>query len=783
MSNTTKLSVASLGTPRIGPRRELKFALEKYWAGKISQKQLQDTAAALKCANWARQHAAGVTVIPSNDFSYYDHILDTAVLVGAIPERYGWSGGEVSLDTYFAMARGSAKEVSHPVSIQGHKGVPSGAPALEMTKWFDTNYHYMVPELSPDQEFSLSSTKPLDEFIEAKALGYITRPVIPGPFTFLKLSKCTDEKTDPVSLLDKLLPVYAELLNKLQEVGATWIQIDEPALILDLSEVERLAISKAYEYLTSASPSIKIILATYFGGLEDNLKTATNLPVHGLHVDLVRAPAQLSQVTENLAPTKKISLGIIDGRNVWRADLDKLYALLKPVLDQRDPQTIELAPSCSLLHVPIDVDLESDLDKDIKNWLAFAAQKLKELDALSIALGGNIDLVQETFRSSSTALKAKAASPYVHNPYVRARVSLLSNKMAKRKNPYATRQKAQQKALPLPTFPTTTIGSFPQTSEVRKARSDEGKGLITPSEYNQFLKAETEKAIKWQDDIGIDVLVHGEFERNDMVQYFGEKLQGYAFTKLGWVQSYGSRCVRPPIIYGDILRAAPMTVEWSSFAQSLTKTPVKGMLTGPVTMLQWSYVRDDIPRSEVCTQIAFALRDEVNDLEKAGIRIIQVDEPALREGLPLRHSEWPYYLSWAVKSFRLATSGVEDSTQIHTHMCYSEFNDIISSIAALDADVISIETSRSRMELLDAFTNYQYPNAIGPGVYDIHSPRIPNVSEMTNLLAVANGQLSAEQIWVNPDCGLKTRSWEEVKPALVNMVSAAKELRLTATVQ
>ncbi len=774
MSKAT-ITTATLGVPRIGRRRELKFALEAYWAGKSSETELLTIASALRAANWKEQRDQGIVKIPSNDFSLYDHVLDMVVTVGAIPARYGWNGGEVSLDTYFAMARGSQGEVASC----GHAHHGHGTTAMEMTKWFDTNYHYMVPELSDDQEFRLSSTRIIDHFLEAKALGIHTRPVILGPVTFLKLAKSTSEGFNAIALLPKLLPVYEQLLRELAVAGADWVQIDEPALVLDLIPNELAAFELAYKRLTSVSGP-KILLATYFGALGANLDTAISLPVAGLHVDLARAPKQLSEVVSKLAPEKVLSLGVIDGRNIWRTDLVSIINEVQPVVEQRGPQSVEIAPSCSLLHVPIDLTLEADLDADLKNWLAFAAQKFEELAVLGQALASGKSTVLPQLKAASEAIAARAASAKVHNKVVEQRVASVESSMKKRTSAFGKRQTLQSDRLGLPRFPTTTIGSFPQTAEVRRARASHNKGEISDSDYETFIRRATEAAIRWQEEIDLDVLVHGEFERNDMVQYFGEKLSGFAFTKHAWVQSYGSRYVRPPIIFGDVSRPEPMTVGWWKYAQSLTSRPVKGMLTGPVTILNWSFVRDDIPRAETCRQIAFAIRDEVIDLEKAGAAMIQIDEAALREGLPLRRPDWKNYLGWAVECFRICSSGVSDKTQIHTHMCYSEFNDIIDAIADMDADVISIETSRSRMELLDAFKSFKYPNEIGPGVYDIHSPRVPEVSEMTNLLSLARQRLSDGQLWVNPDCGLKTRKWEEVRPALVNMVAAAKALRAQA---
>ena len=758
------ITTSSLGFPRIGPRRELKKALESYWAGKAGAQALRDDAAALRAATWARQHAAGIAHIPSNDFSLYDHVLDTSAMVGAIPDLYDWSGGAPSLDTYFAMARGT-------------RGRARGdLPALEMTKWFDTNYHYMVPEFSRGQTFTLAATKPVDEFREAKALGFHTRPVLLGPVSYLLLGKSKDAAPDPLSLLPGLLPVYAELLRRLEAEGADWVQIDEPCLVLDPDDAARSAFGRAYEALAGAA-GVRLLLSTYFGGLGDTLDTALALPVAGLHVDLVRAPDQIAGLLAKAPAELVLSLGVIDGRNVWRADLAALLDRIEPVVADRGAGRVMIGPSCSLLHVPIDLELEPDLDPDLKSWLAFAVQKLDEIVVLGRALDTGRDAVKDWLAAAAAAAAARATSKKIHDAAVQARLQAVTPGMARRQGAFAARRRAQRDRLSLPAFPTTTIGSFPQTEDVRKARAGHAKGRLGDTDYRDFLRNQTAAAVRWQEGIGLDVLVHGEFERNDMVQYFGERLTGFAFTKHGWVQSYGSRYVRPPIIFGDVSRPAPMTVEWSAYAQSLTDKPMKGMLTGPVTMLQWSFVRDDQPREDTCRQIALALRDEAADLEQAGIGIIQIDEPALREGLPLRRGDWARYLDWAVTCFRLASSGVDDATQIHTHMCYSEFNDIIEAIGALDADVISIETARSKMELLDAFTDYRYPNEIGPGVYDIHAPRCPPVDEMAALLAKAGERLAPDQIWVNPDCGLKTRKWDEVRPALVNMVEAARKLR------
>jgi 5-methyltetrahydropteroyltriglutamate--homocysteine methyltransferase len=778
---STSLPVASLGTPRIGPRRELKFALESFWSGATDEKALIETGVGLRAANWARQKKLGVSVIPSNDFSFYDQMLDTSVMVGAIPEIYRWNGGPVPLATYFAMARGAqgkTQEASCGHAHHGHEAA-DGVPAQEMTKWFDTNYHYMVPELTKDQQFTLASRKPIEEYEEARALGYQTRPVLVGPVTFLKLAKSKEADFNPSSLLDRLLPVYIDVLRELAYRGAEWVQIDEPCLVLDLDIVGQQALHYAYTEIAKSVPRLKIMLATYFGGLGANRDIALALPVAGLHLDLVRAPDQIDGLA-GFPEDRVLSLGIIDGRNIWRADVSRILDRLEPVIAKLGKNRVQIAPSCSLLHVPIDLALETGLDSEIKSWLAFSVQKLEELATLGTALAGGRGAVEANLKVSDQAAAARKASPRIHDAKVAARTTAIDDAMRHRASTFAERAGVQHERFNLPAFPTTTIGSFPQTAEVRKARAAHANGALTDEVYKVYLQEQTAQAVQWQETIGLDVLVHGEFERNDMVQYFGEQLAGFAFTSHGWVQSYGSRYVRPPVLFGDVSRPKAMTVEWWQYAQSLTKKPMKAMLTGPVTILNWSFVRDDIPRSEACRQIALAIRDEVAELEAAGAGMIQIDEAALREGLPLRKSEWQGYLDWAVDAFRLCSSGVRDETQIHTHMCYSEFNDIIGAIGAMDADVISIETSRSKMELLDAFRDYRYPNEIGPGVYDIHSPRVPEIGEMTGLLRLARARLADAQIWINPDCGLKTRKWEEVRPALVNMVAAARQLRAPA---
>lgn len=746
---------ANLGFPRIGARRELKTAVEAYWKGALPAADLAAEAARLRARHWQIQRDAGITVIPSNDFSFYDQVLDTTALLGAVPARFGAVGDRVTLPQYFAMARGT-----------------QDAQAMEMTKWFDTNYHYIVPEFTNDQTFRLSSLKPVEEFLEARAQGIHTRPVLLGPVTWLSLGKAKDAGLDPLAFLPAILPIYAEILTRLAAAGADWVQVDEPVLVTDLSPVQVRAFRHAYAELAGLGP--QVMLASYFGALDDNLDLALSLPLAGLHLDLVRAPQQVAQVLSK-GTDKVLSLGLVDGRNVWRADLARALELARDAARIQGGDRIQIAPSCSLLHVPVDLDAETDLDAELTSWLAFAVQKLAEVATLTATLNG-VDTRAE-LAANAAALAARRASPRIHDPKVKARSAAVTAADLARVSAYPARRAAQAVRLNLPAFPTTTIGSFPQTTEVRRARADHRKGLISNADYDAFLKRETAACIAKQEALGLDLLVHGEFERNDMVEYFGEQLSGYAFTRLGWVQSYGSRCVKPPLIFGDVSRPQPMTVAWSAYAQSQTDLPMKAMLTGPVTILQWSFVRDDQPRSETCRQIALAIRDEVADLEAAGLPAIQIDEPALREGLPLRRRDWDAYLAWAVDCFRLASAPVRDDTQIHTHMCYAEFNDIMPAIAALDADVISIETSRSDMELLQAFGDFAYPNEIGPGVWDIHAPRVPSVDEMVVLLRKAASVIPADRLWVNPDCGLKTRGWPETEAALINLIAAARQLR------
>ncbi len=756
----------SLGYPRIGDQRQLKRAVEAFWSGQIAEAELRERAAALRREHWLKQQRAGIDLIPSNDFSFYDQMLDMTALVGAVPERFGWSSEQVDLATYFRIARGNRDAAE--CCGNGH--------ALEMTKWFDTNYHYLVPELHRGQSFRLGSTKPFDEFAEALALDIKTKPVLIGPVTYLLLSKTRDEEAfDPLALLGGLLPIYAEVLQRLVALGAEWVQLDEPVLALDLTDAQRAALLGAYRTLSEAVPGLRLLVATYFGDLRQNLSTLLALPVAGVHFDVTRAEAELDTLLAAFPGDKVLSLGFVDGRNIWKNDFAHSFELLVKAKSRLGPERLWLAPSCSLLHVPVTLRSESKLDPELRGWLAFADEKLAEVVTLARVLRDEPEPL--VLSANRQACDARRASGRIHNRLVSERLAQVSAHDTQRKLPFAERSKIQRSRLSLPLFPTTTIGSFPQTDDVRSARARWKKGELADAEYESFLESKTAEVIASQEKIGLDVLVHGEFERNDMVEYFGEQLDGFAFTENGWVQSYGSRCVKPPIIFGDVSRPQPMTVRWSSYAQSLTTRPMKGMLTGPVTMLQWSFVRDDQPRSVTTRQIALALRDEVLDLEGAGIGMIQIDEPALREGLPLRRQDWKEYLKWAVEAFRLCAGGVRDETQIHTHMCYCEFNDIIDSIAALDADVISIETSRSNMELLTAFEEFSYPAEVGPGVWDIHSPRVPSADEMAALLRRACAVLPAEHVWANPDCGLKTRGWQEVLPALEHMVEAARRLR------
>ncbi|QNR84189.1 5-methyltetrahydropteroyltriglutamate--homocysteine S-methyltransferase [Pedobacter riviphilus] len=765
----------NLGYPRIGSQRELKKICENYWADKTGYKNVLQVGKNIRHENWNLQKEAGIDIIPSNDFSFYDHVLDHSLTFGAIPKRYNeviLKKGNSELDLYFAMARGYQKEGLDVV-------------AMEMTKWFDTNYHYIVPEFYKNQPFKLFSTKIIDEFYEAKQLGITTKPVLIGPVSYLLLGKEKEAGFEKIDLIKNLLPVYIEILSRLDALGVEYVQFDEPFLTLDLTEKDKKAYEYVYKEIRKAFPRLKIVLATYFEGLGNNLALTTSLPVNVLHIDLVRAEGQLIDVLASLKEDTILSLGLVDGRNIWKNDFEKSVSIINQVVEKRGLDKVWIAPSCSLIHSPVDLDNETNeqnLSAEIKQWLAYAKQKIAEVVTLKKLITNESPAsTLQKLEENKTAIANRKVSKIIHNPEVKQRVLALKEQDAERLSPFSSR-KIKQQELNLPSYATTTIGSFPQTAEVRSWRAKLKNGTFTVEEYDDLIAKETAKAVNWQEEIDLDVLVHGEFERNDMVEYFGEQLDGFAFSKNGWVQSYGSRCVKPPIIFGDVSRPKPMTVKWTAYAQSLTTKYMKGMLTGPVTILQWSFVRNDQPRSETCTQIALAIRDEVCDLENAGIKIIQIDEPAIREGLPLRKADWQTYLNWAVKAFKISASGVKDDTQIHTHMCYSEFNDIIQNIADMDADVITIETSRSQMELLDAFADFKYPNEIGPGVYDIHSPRVPKREEMVQLLKKAKAVIPSGQLWVNPDCGLKTRGWDETKKALIEMVEAAKEMRKTEEV-
>ncbi|ABA58211.1 methionine synthase (B12-independent) [Nitrosococcus oceani ATCC 19707] len=751
----------NLGFPRIGGQRELKWALESYWKEQLGQQELIQVTRELRALHWKQQQEAGLDLVPVGDFSWYDQVLDMSALLGVVPPRFGEIQDEVDLDTYFCMARGRAP---------GKKEVA----ACEMTKWFNTNYHYIVPEFQPQQAFRLASSTLFNQVAEAQALDFPIKPVLLGPLSFLWLGKSKGSTFDKLSLLDALLPVYGQVLHRLKTQGVEWVQIDEPILVLDLPPDWKAAFERAYSSLVNGGP--KRLLATYFGALGDNTRLACQLPVEGLHIDLVSAPEQLAKVLDEFPSYKILSAGLVDGRNIWRNDLEASLAQLEALRERLDDR-LWIAPSCSLLHSPMDLALESALDEELKSWLAFAVQKIEEVATLKRALVEGRDVVAQALADSAAAQASRRQSERIYRPEIRARMTEVNEDMTRRRHKYPVRAQVQREELKLPLYPTTTIGSFPQTPDIRKARRDFKAGRIAEPEYRRQMEAEIARAIQAQESYGLDVLVHGEAERNDMVEYFGEQLEGFAFTQNGWVQSYGSRCVKPPIIYGDVVRRQPMTVAWLRYAQSLTSRRVKGMLTGPVTLLQWSFVRDDQPRADTCLQLALVLRDEVRDLEQADIKLIQVDEPAFREGLPLRRVEWESYLAWAVRCFRVASSGVEDGTQIHTHMCYSEFNDIIHAIAALDADVITIETSRSDGELLAAFAAFEYPNEIGPGVYDIHSPVVPTEAQIVGLIKKAAEYIPAERLWVNPDCGLKTRAWPEVETALRTMVAAAHGLR------
>ncbi|WP_454911089.1 5-methyltetrahydropteroyltriglutamate--homocysteine S-methyltransferase [Stutzerimonas chloritidismutans] len=756
----------NLGFPRIGADRELKKALEAYWKGELDELGLRQVGRQLRAQHWQAQADTGIQLLPVGDFAWYDQVLTHSLMFGVVPQRFRPADGQPTLDTLFAMARGVTNSCC------------GGGQAQEMTKWFDTNYHYLVPEFSADQEFQLSWSQLFEEVEEAQALGHAIKPVLVGPLTYLWLGKLKGEDAehfDKLELLERLLPVYGEVLDRLAAQGVEWVQIDEPILALDLPQDWKNAFERAYNLLQRAP--LKKLVATYFGGLEDNLSLAAALPVDGLHIDLVRAPEQYPLILDWLPTYKVLSLGLVNGRNVWRCDLEKALEVARHAAERLGDR-LWLAPSCSLLHCPVDLEREDRLDHELKGWLAFAVQKCAEVATLARAINEptNEDVVVELARSRAVQA-ARQRSPRIHKPQVQARLNAIEPQDSQRTSVFAARIEQQRARLDLPAFPTTTIGSFPQTPAIRLARQAYKQGRLSLGDYTETMQAEIRHAVAVQEQIGLDVLVHGEAERNDMVEYFAEQLDGYAFTRFGWVQSYGSRCVKPAVIYGDLSRPQPMTVDWIRYAQQQTDRVMKGMLTGPVTMLMWSFAREDVSREVQARQLALAIRDEVCDLEAAGIRIIQIDEAAFREGLPLRRAQWQHYLDWAVEAFRLCASGVRDETQIHTHMCYSEFNDVIESIAAMDADVITIETSRSQMELLEAFRAFDYPNDIGPGVYDIHSPRVPDTAEMVQLLEKAAECIPAERLWVNPDCGLKTRAWPETEAALVNMVAAARQLR------
>ena len=762
-----------LGFPRIGAQRELKFALERHWRGEIGAEQLEATAGELRQRHWALQRAHGLDWVTVGDFAFYDQVANHIQLFGCEPARFGFTGDEPALARYFTLARGVAAEPAAGCAGHDPSLVPSGSAALEMTKWFDTNYHYLVPEFDHATRFALHPQRLLAEVAQAQALGHSPKVVLLGPLSLLWLGKSHEEGFDRLALLDALLPLYVKLLQRLGAAGVQWVQLDEPILGLDLPAAWRQAFEPAYRSMGAAD--VSILLATYFSPLQENLALACRLPVAGLHVDAVRAADELPALLDALPAERELSVGIVDGRNIWRCDLDAALALLRPAYQRR--RRLWIAPSCSLLHVPISLADDAAIDPELRSWLAGATEKLAELQVLRRALAGDEAAVRAELFGARAALAGRRASPRVRNPAVAQRLRELPADADRRHAPFAERQRLQRERLRLPSFPTTTIGSFPQTPAIRAARAAFKRGGLSADDYQAAMRAEIAHAVREQEAIGLDVLVHGEAERNDMVEYFGEQLEGFAFSANGWVQSYGSRCVKPPVLYGDVSRPRPMTVDWSVYAQSLTARPMKGMLTGPITILQWSFVRDDQPREQTAMQIALAIRDEVRDLEAAGIRVIQIDEPALREGLPLRRAAWAAYLAWAARAFRIAAAGAADATQVHTHMCYAEFNDILPDIAAMDADVITIETSRSGMELLRGFGDFRYPNEIGPGVYDIHSPRVPSTEQMLRLLRKAAEVVPPAHLWVNPDCGLKTRGWPETTQALRHMVAAARAMR------
>lgn len=749
----------TLGYPRIGLKRELKFALEKYWENKIDLSQLTETASLVKHYNWSIQQKSGIDLIPVNDFSLYDHVLDTSLMLGNIPKRFlklycEQADEQLFYNLYFAMARGYQKD---SLDIK----------PLEMTKWFDTNYHYLVPEFYEDTEFFFYSKKIITEYLEAKNSGYKAKPILIGPVTYLYLGKTKENNFDKYDLITKLLPIYKEILVSLENEGVEYLQIDEPILVLELDEKIKKILVNTYNELKSVT-NIKIILATYFDNINSNIDILKDLSFDILHIDLTKYNQDLDEIIKNLND-RKLSVGVVNGRNIWKNNIRNSFLILRNIIDKIGIENIFLGPSCSFLHVPYDLENENKLPDDVKNLMSFANQKLNEIEKLRKLLidyyeGKKIELEDHYSYNNliTNSQKKELINKLINNDFIR-------------KPEFSERKTIQQKILKLPLFPTTTIGSLPQTSEIRKLRSQYKKKEITEEFYKSKIKEEINKAIKWQEEIGIDVLVHGEFERNDMVEYFAENLEGFAITENGWVQSYGSRCVKPPILYGDINRPKPITVEWITYAQLLTKKPVKGMLTGPITILKWSFVREDQPLWETAMQLALAINEEVKDLENSGIKVIQVDEPAIREAMPLKTSEKNEYISWASKAFRLSVSGVKPETQIHTHMCYAEYQEIMDAIIDMDADVITIETSRTEMEVLEYFDKYK--NDIGPGVYDIHSPRIPTVEEIIDLIKKAINKIDYKRIWVNPDCGLKTRKWEEVDKSLRNMIKAAETLR------
>ncbi|WP_405452112.1 5-methyltetrahydropteroyltriglutamate--homocysteine S-methyltransferase [Streptomyces erythrochromogenes] len=755
------------GYPRQGQSRELKKAVEGYWKGRVTADALRQTAADLRRSNWQQLTDAGITEVPTGDFSYYDHVLDTSVMVGTAPERHRAAVEADALDGYFAMARGT-----------------QDVAPLEMTKWFDTNYHYLVPELGPDTVFTADSTKQVSQLTEALALGHAARPVLVGPITYLLLAKPAPGVADdfqPITLLDRLLPVYAQVLADLRAAGAEWVQLDEPALVQDRTPADLTAAARAYRDLGARTDRPKLLVASYFGRLGDALQILAASPVEGLGLDFTDTGAANLDDLASVGglPGKRLVAGVVNGRNIWINDYQKSLTTLGTLLGLAD--RVDVAASCSLLHVPLDASAERDIDPQVRRWLAFARQKTVEIATLARGLAQGTDAIAPELAANRADLASRAGSALTHDPAVRARTAAVTDADGRRAQPYAERTVAQRAHLGLPLLPTTTIGSFPQTDELRVARADLRAGRIDAVGYEERIKAEIGEVLAFQEKTGIDVLVHGEPERNDMVQYFAEQLTGYLATQHGWVQSYGTRYVRPPVLAGDISRPEPMTVRWTSYAQSLTPKPVKGMLTGPVTMLAWSFVRDDQPLGETARQVALALRDEVGDLEAAGTSVIQVDEPALRETLPLRAADHADYLAWATESFRLTTSGVRPDTQIHTHMCYAEFGDIVQAIDDLDADVISLEATRSHMQVARELAEHGYPREAGPGVWDIHSPRVPGTGEAAELLRTGLKAIPAERLWVNPDCGLKTRGWAETRASLENLVAAAREVRTELT--